>query len=155
MIKHLKLVIILILLIICIVVFYIYRVVTPYEKDYFGKLGLADVYKYNDLVKVKGIPGHEDIVQQYGETIRELKYDRYEFRLVDNILLSIKITDPNYKLGYKKIGIGSTVKEVKKAYEYVRPIVDVRCGYIEGTTWVEFGFDANSKVNLITISRNP
>lgn len=71
------------------------------------------------------------------------------------MLVAAEITAPNYKLGNKKIGIGSTFKDVKKAYKHVRSILDVKCGYIEGTTWVEFEFDAKNRVNLIKISRNP
>jgi hypothetical protein len=132
-----------------------------YELDYFEKIGINNSFIYNNVIKSKGTPisereeGKEDLlyvhyqdcILLFGKDSDESK-DKY-------LLLNAKLISPKYKFGKYGIGVGSSLEKVKKAYRGRISIKDVKCGYVDGPTWVEFEIDTNKKVSSILISRGP
>jgi hypothetical protein len=123
------------------------------EKNYSTRSVYYDGYIFNFLKgKMDLNPGEIKVFDvEKGREINIHKSDRGSGYVLQNSI----ITDPNYKLGIFRIGIGSSKNMVKLAYMGAKRQVDEENGYIDGVTWIDFTFDKNNKVKQIQIYNGP
>lgn len=123
----------------------------PYEAHYFEKLGVNRIrYLYSDMIKDFGEPIKIDIrPSQYALAVYEEFTMVYTCKADDAFLQSIRITGEKYRFGWRSIGVGSTRKEVEKAYKNVKKSTDPICAYVDGKIFVEFIFNENDVVTEI------
>lgn len=136
----------------------------PYEKNYFIKAGVIRSHMYDDIIKSKGLPVKEEVVEEgRNYTTKSVYYDGYKLNFLkrksdpkpEYMLQNIVITDPKYKLGFFKIGIGSSKSMVKFAYVGAKKIVEYENAYLDGLTGVQFHYDEKNKVKKIEIFDSP
>lgn len=130
-----------ILLIIFIILYFVKK--SPYESGYFEKIGLTrDMYLYSEMIEDFGNP-NKVIIDDDG--ITKAVYDDLIMTFWSNSpessLMNVRILSSKYKFGAKSIGVGSSKKEVLKAYVDVEPSPDDGYAYIDGGIWVEFFFE--------------
>ena len=134
-----------------------------YEKEYFRKIGINKSLSYNDVVESKGTPVSEreernenDLLYVYYKDC-VLTFDKNSDEGKGKyFLMNAKIITSKYKFGKCRIGVGSSCEKVKKAYQGIPGIKDIKnIGYVDGSTWVEFEFDTNKKVSSILIYYGP
>lgn len=130
-----------ILLIIFIISYFINK--QPYESSYFEKVGISrNIYLYSEMIEDFGNP-NKVIVDNDG--ITKAVYNDLIMTFWSNSpeasLMNIRILDSKYKFGSKLIGVGSSKKDVLKAYVNVEPSPDNGYAYIDGGIWVEFFFE--------------
>jgi hypothetical protein len=137
------------------------------EKHYFRK-ATADGTGHlliDAIVNGRGQPIREETVPLgVGHTFN-LVYDGYTYRFginddgsAHNYAKIIEITDPEYKIGFTKVGVGSSKLAIKWAYFFTVKIIGIsgtdEIGFVDGSTWVVFHF-ADNKVDRIKIYRGP
>ncbi|KUP25506.1 hypothetical protein [Paenibacillus sp. DMB5] len=138
-----------------------------YESDYFSKLGLSYhkheyQYKYTTMIKDFGEP--LKIEEKDGKTYcfyKEFFFMYYEKLNKNSINYSsafnVTVTSDKYKFGKDKIGVGSEIEEVEKAYiksidkEAKHDYTGFRDGSSYDEQWVEYYFDKNDRVRAITL----
>jgi hypothetical protein len=136
-----------------------------YIQNYKSVLQLNS-FGYDAVVKKFGEPDTIKFVQEEGYYNRiRVYYESVNFdflRIKDDasiVALGVfEITGEQYKLGRKKIGVGSTRDEVIAAYKDIRLISDEGIGpgdgYFEKPTFVWFFYDENDVVKSIRIVLN-
>jgi len=125
-----------------------------YERNYFEKLGIYDLgFNYEEMIKVFGNP-KETYWTENG--FYDAKYDDLIFSYFGDspeaIVICITVLDEKYKFGWRKIGVGSSKKEVLRAYRRVKRSPDEGYAFVDGLMWVEFFFDENDRVKEIMIA---
>ena len=139
------------------------------ERRYFEKaMSLSSGYSFSRIREVKGEPIDESWIEFDGWYYKQLVYEGYVFRtrLIEKPDYAreyytdvVYITDPSYRIGFSKVGIGSTKKEVKRAYLGIQRIVDIEeenvIGFVDGAVWVEFRFAEDKRVDQIFICNGP
>ena len=124
----------------------------PYEEHYFEKIGFKEPqYTYAELIEDFGQP--LDI--QESSDFTEVRYDDFCVRLfTDNPeagIMNVRVFGSAYRFGSKKIGVGSTKKEVSDAYKYAKKSPDTDYAYVDGKMYVQYFFDDNDIVKEILI----
>ena len=132
---------------------------TKYEESYFAVVGLPTYHWYSKVKEVYGEPLKIEQDEEF-KSYFTAQYDGIEFYCLkladgDATVLSVHIYDSKIHFGKKEIGVGSTTKEINRAYWKVRKMSGPGCGYIDGSTWISFYFDENEIVNKIAISIGP
>lgn len=138
------------------------------EKNYFEKASLTFGYYFSKVKETKGQPKEESWIESGGLYYKSLIYDGYEYLTVlikepdysrDYTIDIVKITDQSYRIGTQKLGIGSTRKEIKKAYKTCRRISDLAnendIGFIDNGVWVVFSLAPDDTVAQIQIYYGP
>jgi hypothetical protein len=162
--KYIKLAIIIIIFLLAIILLIIFWPRKKvYEKEYYKKAGIKGSFFYNTIVADLGEPisvtekpiyDHDVLYATYPQGV--FTFSKHGLSDKDSYFLDyVTITDPNIKLGRKKISVGSDYKDVIKAYKGFRKIKEAELGYIDNLTWVEFELDSDKKVKSIKIYRGP
>ncbi|GLX66589.1 hypothetical protein [Paenibacillus glycanilyticus] len=137
----------------------------PYESDYLKYFGISGLNWY---AEIKDSDRNVIKAEIKNENWSTLHYQGYRISFDSNgYLANIKIASPSYRFGKKRIGIGSTYKEVKRAYWHQGKVRDMKAneiGFIDGyeghpsndayKPWVFFKFDDEQKVIDMTICPN-
>lgn len=133
-----------------------------YEPYYFRKAGLSGPFTYDHITLLKGAPNKEELIPGDVPLVK-LYYDFYTLQFIGtkngekpNYMMGyVVIKDKDYRLGQYDIRVGSTKKEVEKAYKKCMKIKDVPAGYIDNNKWVEFTFNEFDEVTEIKVSIGP
>ena len=141
------------------------------EKNYFEKAALVSPgYYFSQIITNKGEPlGDEIVVSTDGYYSKKLVYDGYIYSSpfhknaaalsFDQLIRMIIITDPEYRIGSRKIGIGSTRDAVERTYRFSTKISDLdsddEIGFIDNTVWIRFRFSTDDIVTEISIYCGP
>ena len=149
----------LLIILIIIVIFIFIKKPNKYVKNYFEVIGLTEDHFYSTVKKIYGEP--LDIVYlEDNNNYFTAKYNGIEFFCFalqdgDATIRSVHIYNSEFRFGKKKIGVGSTKKEIENVYNKFEKIGDTLAyGFIDGFTWLEFYFDGNEKVNKIIMYEN-
>ena len=126
-----------------------------YASSYYGLMGInRDRAYYSEIVASIGEPKSKEI-RDDGRMLAY--YDHFILRFEDDSdeaeLLHVTVTDNTIRFGKKEIGIGSTKKEVEKAYRRVLHSPDGENIYVDNYFYVEYSFDENDIVSQIDISQ--
>ena len=157
-----------IFLLLSIIVIFIYFDNYVVEKDYFYVTGMTKGFLSSSLFNQKGKPIKEEVIpSESGDSFCiAFIYDGYEFlseyqKYTDNTMfenyyiVSVFVTDPNYRIGKKGIGVGTTRKEVQRVYRFSTNITGITdenvIGFVDGNTWVEFYFNSDNRVEKIRL----
>jgi len=147
-----------------------------YIGNYFAAVELPKGRSYNSVVEIYGEPLNI-IPFEDNNNYFTAQYDGIEFVFTGDYVSAVRIYSSDYQFGKKKIGVGSTRKEVKNAYNgrlykmaktinrflfSDRPTLNGQISerpdggftVIDGITWVEFHFDGGDKVNKMVIYDN-
>ena len=85
----------------------------------------------------------------------EVRYDDFSVRLfTDNPeagIMNVRVFGSAYRFGSKKIGVGTTKKEVADAYKYAKKSPDTDYPYVDDKMYVQYFFDDNDIVIEILI----
>ena len=73
----------------------------------------------------------------------------------DSPLANVELLSDKYKFGKSLICIGSTKKEVDKAYNKVKRSPDDQYAFIDGDVYIQFYFNDNEEVNKILLFTYP
>lgn len=138
------------------------------EKEYFEKAALFSTHFFSRVKAAKGGPLEESWVEQNGWYYKKLVYEGYVYETAsilepdyarDCDISIVYITDPSYRIGIRKLGVGSTKREIKIAYFGIQKIVDIKekniIGFIDGGVWVRFYFTEDDRVAQISICYGP
>ena len=160
-----SLVIALLLGVIAVRFFCVNRVV---EKNYYEMAGFTSGHYFSRVKEAKGEPLDESWVEANGLYRKQLIYDGYEYTTFfasepdyfrDYTVSVVTITDQAYRIGSRKVGIGSTRKKIERAYWSSSRISGLEnendIGFIDGGVWVEFRFAPDDTVNQIRIYNGP
>ena len=112
-----------------------------YEKNYFNIVGIENSYNYT----------YSMAVNKYGNPIKSTVKDDKETDLIYNgliltfwtndsnsTLMKVTVTGDWYKFGKKRICVGSSKKDVLKAYKNSKKSPDFGTNYVDGGTYVTF-----------------
>ncbi|MCM1267674.1 MAG: hypothetical protein NC302_07185 [Bacteroidales bacterium] len=135
-----------------------YTLYTTYCKDYYSVISNTERYdKYDQIIEVNGEPDKitrekvkdDDIVQlEYDDGTRVFVFGEDEDG--HRSLCRMELTDPEYRFGRKKIGIGTDKSIIEKVYRnsYHGLIEGPYDEYYveDGDCSVSFYFDENDKV---------
>ncbi|WP_204826353.1 hypothetical protein [Paenibacillus nicotianae] len=122
---------------------------------------------YKNIISNKGNPlsEHTKFDPKNGqEYAKELLYPGYRLFFMnkssannqnDYFLANVKITDDNYRIGSEKTGIGTSKPLVEKVYKGNKRILDIRDGFIDGDTWIDYRFDKKQNISEIKIYYGP
>ena len=134
----------------------------PVERRHFEKMGISRNDRTPDAVRgVLGEPLSTSIWKlECGEQIMEMTYQMYRLqfsrRLPDESfwLITAYISDPDYRIGRRQLGIGSTKEEVSEAFSRNgnRRSFCGDFGYIDNGLSVTFSLDDDGVVEQIIIS---
>lgn len=155
--------VLIILLIFILFAVMIYLRNTVYELNYFKVLGLDTDFTYEELVKKHGEPVKRDKYNYF--------FDGFMVHATEQNgklhLGYVTVTDSKYRFGKYKIGVGSSLEEVKRAYDSVKGVAgnrgdeiinsDNSRNYIDGiylknthwitsNYWITYDFNANNQV---------
>lgn len=126
-----------------------------YASSYYGLMGInRDKTHYFEIVDSIGEPNSKEIrdddhmLVYYDHFVLEFSNDSTEAKLCN-----VTVTDDTIRFGKKEIGIGSTKKEVEKAYRRVLHSPDGENIYVDNYFYVEYSFDENDIVSQIDISQ--
>ena len=137
------------------------------EENYFAKASLPNGHYFSTVKSIKGEPIEESWIEiREGVYRRRLIYEGYEYALhttkktdaQDYHVVIVYITDPSYRIGSKEVGIGSTKREIKRAYRLSKKITELEeneIGFIDDGVWVVFSFSPDNIVTRISIYYGP
>lgn len=123
----------------------------PYEKDYFGAVGISGYnYSYYSMIADFGEPMSVEITKN-GAAVYHYNDLCFMFNsdYKNSAMLNIVVTSEKYEFGSAKIHVGSTKQEVLKAYRHVRRSPDEGIVFMDGDIYVRFIFDQSDKVSEI------
>lgn len=142
-----------------------------YETDYFGKLSLSRVCRYDTLISVWGEP-NEIVVLSYAPNIKNGKkyclnavynefsvnvHSDYDLPHNNDEVYTYKIYSEKFRFGRYSIGIGSSKTEVESAYQKSYKVQQIMisenklCYMDKGHTYAEYFFDENNLVKEVCI----
>lgn len=115
-----------------------YRYYTTYFTDYYQvvmKDGEADYMNYLTLLKANGKPNkiwEEQLSKNL--VVRYMKYDDgrifvFDIKKQPYRFCRVEITNPEYRFGRKKIGIGTSKKKIEKVYKKAIEVC-IRMNYV-------------------------
>lgn len=132
-----------------------------YERPVCNYYAVIDEKCKNNILIERIVEKHEDD-RIY---IEKERYSNYEF--VYNVrkatgkkkLNYIIVKDPSFRIGEKKIGIGSTRRQVNSVYR-IKSMIEVsdpkhQIGFEDHDAWVEFQLDDKGIVNSFRIITKP
>ena len=127
---------------------------TPYEAHYQKVMGFAEPRcLYADLQRDFGAPVN---TEKTSDGVAVVSYPGFSVCLTDTTVTAgvsnVTVYDVKYRFGRKKIGVGSTAEDVRKAYKHVRKSPDAEYTYIDGSVYVRFFFDQNERVKEILLA---
>lgn len=153
--KYIKRIVILVLLlligVICMAC-YIYNILSNRNTDYFSEVGLKAWMDEVDIIKKYGEP--ESItINELG--MREMCYEDILVRFFDDPsergIANVCIIGNKYKLKKEKIGVGSTIDEVKEVFTDDMLSYEGNNQYYDNKYFIRFEYDENNIVKSILI----
>ncbi|MWC26668.1 hypothetical protein [Paenibacillus sp. MMS18-CY102] len=134
------------------------------ENDYFGKMGIESHASYEEFIARFGTPLSVDRDRD-AITVRTNRGVTGYFQHGTS-LSCVFITSPDYRFGKEKVGVGSTLHDVKVAYAEQQQITDNpsnEIGFIDGyrqgdfdhnysIPWVTYAFDENEVITKVSIT---
>lgn len=132
---------------------------SPYEAQYFQKAGVAS-YNIDPFIAAKGEPEEDTIMVQEGYDLRMLYYPGYVYCFTVDTTYEgaeyafsyVEVTDPECKFGRKKIGVGSSISDVIKAYKGIQQLPEYEDGHAySDSRFIIFEYDDDDLVEKITI----
>lgn len=133
----------------------------PLHTEYYQELGLRGHYTYNDLIERVGEP----LETQFEDESIHCIYDGYSVRLESSTASwaggYLAVFDEKYRFGNQSIGVGSTRKQVERAYKKAVLSLECQLGkyepniveYYYDEIFVRFTFDSDDAVKLIEVFR--
>lgn len=110
---------------------------TIYETDYPSKFEISNLKKYDEIKQIKSNEILSEETDENGHVI--MKFNGYSFVFGENDnLIKIDVTSPEFRFGKNLTGVGSTLKEIRRAY---------REKLVFGDRKREFGFVDSVKID--------
>lgn len=137
---------------------------TTYCKNYYSVIANTESRKYDQIIEINGEPeritrekraGNNYIIQLEYDEVRLFAFVEYENGQCS--LCRMEVTDPEYRFGRKKIGVGSDKNTIEKVYRnsYRGLQQDVYGEYFveDGNFLIYFYFDEKEKVCKIVVGK--
>ena len=137
----------------------------PVERKYFEKMGIPrSTRNPHEIKDLLGEPISTSIeANEFGRNAMYIVYELYTFRFIGYInitgkeefwLLDVSIFDPDYRIGRRQLGIGSTRDEVSNVFERNgnRRAPLEGFGYVDDGLSIIFRLDDYDKVEYVVIS---
>lgn len=158
-----------------------YNLGSVYVEDYSADIGVRLGMRFEEVVELFGNP-KEVLPSEHTSDISALVYDDFTLSgrhgddaLTTGRVMSVTVLTPNIRFGSRQIGIGSTRKEVRRAYNRLSLRVarwldrsffhdgstlngaiwadtDDEFAFVDGIPLITFALDENSQVRQIRIS---